>query len=139
MMNVLFVDDETGFLDVITKRMAKRGMTAAGVSSGEQAIALIEKQPFDVVVLDVKMPGCRSGIDILKEIKSRWPMIEVIMLTGHAMLDAARAGMETGAFDYIVKPADFDELFYKINDAFQKKRLQEAKIKGIEDMMKKQV
>jgi DNA-binding NtrC family response regulator len=137
-VNVLFVDDETGFLDVITKRMSRRDINAFGMSSGEEALALIEKQPPDVVVLDVKMPGCRSGIDILKEIKSRWPLIEVIMLTGHAMLDAAREGMESGAFDFIVKPADFDELFYKIKDACQKKKLQESKIKGIEDIIKKQ-
>jgi DNA-binding NtrC family response regulator len=84
------------------------------------------------------MPGCRSGIDILKEIKARWPLIEVIMLTGHATLDAAREGMAVGAFDYIVKPADFEELFYKIKDAGEKKRLQESKIKGIDDIIKKQ-
>ena len=69
MVNVLFVDDETGFLEVITKRMAKRGMASMGIASGEEAITLIEKQPFDVVVLDIKMPGGRSGIEILKEIK----------------------------------------------------------------------
>ncbi|MEW6076611.1 MAG: response regulator [Thermodesulfobacteriota bacterium] len=138
MVNVLFVDDETGFLDVITKRMTRREINATGIPSGEEALALIEKQPVDVVVLDVKMPGCRGGIEILKEIKTRWPLIEVIMLTGHAMLDAAREGMEVGAFDYIVKPADFDELFYKIKDACQKKRLQESKIKGIEDIIRKQ-
>lgn len=137
MVNVLFVDDETGFLEVITKRMAKRGMASMGIASGEEAITLIEKQPFDVVVLDIKMPGGRSGIEILKEIKTRWPLIEVIMLTGHALLEVARDGMENGAFDYIVKPADFDELFYKIKDACQKKKLQETKIKGITEMMKK--
>ena len=137
MMSVLFVDDETSFLDVIIKRMGKRGITAVGAGDGEQALTLIEKQPFDVVVLDVRMPGGRNGIEILKEIKSRWPLLEVIMLTGHAMLDAARTGMEVGAFDYIIKPADFDELFYKIQDACQKKRLQETKIKNIETIIKK--
>ena len=139
MVNVLFVDDETGFLDIITKRMTKRGVASVGVADGEEALGLIEKQPFDVGVLDVRMPGCRSGIEILKEIKTRWPLVEVIMLTGHALLEVAKTGMENGAFDYLVKPADFDELYYKIRDAGQKKKLQETKIKGIDDIMKKQV
>ncbi len=138
-MNVLFVDDETDFLDIIIKRMKKRNIDAAGVSDGDKAIAHIEKNPCDVVVLDVKMPGFKSGIEVLKEIKYRWPLIEVIMLTGHAMLDAAREGMESGAFDYMVKPADIDELFYKIKDAHQKKSLQESKTKGIENIMKEKV
>ncbi len=138
-MKVLFVDDETDFLDIIVKRMKKRQIDADGVSDGEKALARLEQDPCDVVVLDVKMPGFKSGIDILKEIKCRWPLIEVIMLTGHAMLDAARAGMENGAFDYMVKPADIDELFYKINDAYQKKSLQESKIKKIEHIMKEKV
>ena len=128
-MKVLFVDDETGFLDVIIKRIRKREIDASGVSDGEQALDRIAKDNIDVVVLDVKMPGNRNGIMILKEIKSRWPLIEVIMLTGHAMLEAARSGMDNGAFDYIVKPVDIDELYYKIGDAYKKKTLQEAKHK----------
>ncbi len=130
-MNVLFVDDEAGFLDIIIKRFRKRHIDASGVPDGEQAIERIAEGNFDVVVLDVQMPGSKNGIKVLEEIKSRWPLIEVIMLTGHAMLDAARAGMDNGAFDYIVKPVDFDELYYKIIDAYKKKSLQEAKLKGI--------
>ncbi|MBP9598439.1 MAG: hypothetical protein QG618_2031 [Thermodesulfobacteriota bacterium] len=130
-MNVLFVDDEAGFLDIIIKRFRKRHIDASGVPDGEQAIERIAEGNFDVVVLDVQMPGSKNGIKVLEEIKSRWPLIEVIMLTGHAMLDAARAGMDNGAFDYIVKPVDFDELYYKITDAYKKKSLQEAKLKGI--------
>lgn len=138
-MKVLFVDDEIDLIEVIIKRMTKRNIEAVGISDGNQAIALIEKDAFDVVVLDVKMPGGRSGIEILKEIKCRWPLIEVIILTGHAVLDAARAGMENGAFDFMVKPADIDELYYKIKDAYQKKSLQESKIKGIENIIKEKV
>ncbi|MFA5903654.1 MAG: response regulator [Desulfobacula sp.] len=128
-MKVLFVDDETGFLEVIIKRIRKRNIDACGVSDGEQAIEFIAKNDVDVVVLDVKMPGNRNGIMILQEIKTRWPLIEVIMLTGHAMLEAARAGMDNGAFDYIVKPVDIDDLYYKITDANKKRMLQEAKNK----------
>jgi DNA-binding NtrC family response regulator len=130
-MKVLFVDDEAGFLDIIIKRFRKRHIDASGVPDGEQALERIAEGNFDVVVLDVQMPGSKNGIKVLEEIKSRWPLIEVIMLTGHAMLDAARAGMDNGAFDYIVKPVDFDELYYKITDAYKKKSLQEAKLKGI--------
>lgn len=135
-MKVLFVDDETDFLEIIIKRMKKRDVDAVGVSDPDQAISFIEKNLFDVVILDAKMPGGKSGIEILKEIKCRRPLVEVIMLTGHATLDAAREGMENGAFDYMVKPADIDELIYKIKDAHQKKSLQESKIKGISDIMK---
>lgn len=138
-MRVLFVDDEIDFLEVILKRMKKRNIDAIGATNGDQALELIAGDSFDVVVLDVKMPGGKSGIDVLTEIKSRWPLIEVIMLTGHAMLEAARDGMEKGAFDYIVKPADIDDLAYKINDAFKKKSLQELKIKHIDKIMKNEI
>jgi DNA-binding NtrC family response regulator len=138
-MNVLFIDDEIGFLEVILKRMKKRNIDALGASTVGQALELMAAKPFDVVVLDVKMPGGRSGIDVLSEIKSRWPLIEVIMLTGHAMLEAARDGMQRGAFDDIFKPADLDDLTYKINDAFKKKSLQELKIKHIDKIMKDRI
>jgi DNA-binding NtrC family response regulator len=127
-MKVLFVDDEIDFLDIIIKRIRKRNIDASGVSDGEKALECIANDHIDVVVLDVKMPGNRNGIMILKEIKTRWPMIEVIMLTGHAMLEAARSGMDNGAFDYIVKPVDIDDLYYKIGDAYKKKTLQETKL-----------
>jgi len=135
-MKVLFVDDETDFLAVMIRRMRKRDIDAAGAPDGETALASLAAAGFDVVVLDLKMPGHRNGIDILKEIKARFPLVEVIMLTGHAMLDTARTGMESGALDFIVKPADFDELFYKISDAARKKRLQESKIRGLDHIIK---
>jgi DNA-binding NtrC family response regulator len=135
-VKVLFIDDEADFLEIIIKRMKKREVDATGVSNPEQALGMIDQNLFDVVVLDARMPGGKNGIDILKEIKCRRPLVEVIMLTGHATLDAAREGMENGAFDYMVKPADLDELIYKIKDAHQKKTLQESKIKGINDIMK---
>lgn len=126
-MKVLFVDDEADFLDVIIKRIIKRKIEAFGVLDGELALEYIANNQVDVVVLDVKMPGARNGIMILKEIKTRWPLIEVIILTGHAMLESARTGIDSGAFDYIVKPVEIDELYYKITDAYKKKKLQEEK------------
>jgi DNA-binding NtrC family response regulator len=136
-VKVLLVDDEADFLDVMVKRLKKRGVDATGLSDGNQVIELIEKNNYDVVVLDVRMPGCKNGIEILKDIKNCRPLVEVIMLTGHALLDVARDGIASGAFDYMVKPADIDELFYILNDAYKKKTIQESKIRNIEHILKK--
>ncbi|PIU32637.1 MAG: two-component system response regulator [Syntrophobacteraceae bacterium CG07_land_8_20_14_0_80_61_8] len=126
--NVLLVDDELEFLDTLIKRMKKRGLQVAGVNRGEDALAWLDREPVDVVVLDVKMPGL-DGIETLREIKNRRPLVEVIMLTGHANMEVAVQGMELGAFDYLMKPMDIDELIYKLQDANRKKNLQEQRIK----------
>jgi DNA-binding NtrC family response regulator len=128
---VLFVDDEVDFLETILKRMQKRGVAAAGVDSGEAALAWLRQNPADVVVLDVRMKGM-DGIQTLRTIKNAHPLIEVIMLTGHASLEIAQEGMTLGAFDYLLKPIDLDELLYKIEDAYQKKSIQQHKIKTTE-------
>ena len=133
-LKVLFVDDEIDFLETLMKRMKKRGVNVAGVGSGEQALDYLNKQPVDVVVLDVRMPGI-DGIQTLREIKRIDPLMEVIMLTGHASIEVAIEGMELGAFDYLMKPADIDELFYKIQDAFKKRNIQQEKIKKLEDLI----
>lgn len=137
-MKVLLVDDETDFLEVMVKRLRKRDVDAAGLSDGNQVLEFIDKNDIDIIVLDVRMPGCKNGIDILKDIKKAKPMVEVIMLTGHALLDVARDGIANGAFDYMVKPADIDELIYILNDAYQKKTIQESKIRNIEQILKNQ-
>ena len=126
--NVLFVDDEVEFLETILKRMKKRDLNVSGVKSGEEALEFLDKNSVDVVVLDVKMPGM-DGIETLKEIRIRYPLIEVVMLTGHASVEVAIQGMELGAFDYLMKPVDIDDLLYKIQDAYKKKSIQEKKIK----------
>jgi DNA-binding NtrC family response regulator len=129
-LKVLFVDDETDFLETLMKRMKKRGVDVAGVGSGEQALDYLNNQPVDVIVLDVKMPGI-GGINTLREIKKIDSLMEVIMLTGHASIEAAIEGMQLGAFDYLMKPADFDELFYKIQDAFKRRTIQKQKIEKL--------
>jgi len=134
-VKVLFVDDEVDFLEVMVKRLKKRDLDVTSLSDGNKVIELIEKNNFDVVVLDVRMPGCKNGIEILKDIKKCRPLVEVVMLTGHALLDVAKEGIENGAFDYMVKPADIDELFYILNDAYKKKTIQESKIKNIEHLL----
>jgi DNA-binding NtrC family response regulator len=125
--NVLFVDDEVEFLETLLKRMKKRDLEASGVKSGEQALEFLAQNRVDVVVLDVKMPGM-DGIQALKEIKKLHPLIEVVMLTGHASVEVAIQGMELGAFDYLMKPVDIDDLLYKVQDAYKKKALHEKKI-----------
>ena len=120
---VLFVDDELEYLDILIKRMGKRGVTVHGVASGKEALAWLAANDADVVVLDVKMPGM-DGIQTLREIKKAKPAPEVILLTGHASLEAANEGMALGAFDYIMKPCNIDELLYTVQDACLMRRIQ---------------
>lgn len=129
-LNLLLVDDEEDFLETLLKRMKKRRVNVTGVKSGEEALERLDQDPADVVVLDVKMPGM-DGIQALREIKRRYPLVEVIMLTGHANVEVAIQGMELGAFDYLMKPMDIDELLYKVQDAYKKKMIQEEKIRNL--------
>jgi DNA-binding NtrC family response regulator len=131
---VLFVDDEVDFLDTLLKRMRKRRVNVSGVKSGEDALEWLSGNIADVVVLDVRMPGM-DGIETLRAIKKLNPLVEIIMLTGHANLEVARKGMELGAFDYLMKPIDIDELLYKVQDACKKKSIHEKKIKNINHLI----
>ena len=126
--HVLIVDDEISFLETITKRLTKREFVVASANSGKKAIETLEaNNSIEVVILDVKMPGM-DGIDTLVEIKNKFPLVEVIMLTGHATVETAIEGMKLGAFDYLMKPCDIDVLVSKTNEACSKKRKQENKI-----------
>lgn len=130
--SVLLVDDEVEFLETLVKRLKRRNLAVAGVNSGEAALEKLGQEAVDIVVLDVKMPGM-DGLTALREIKKRFPLIEVIMLTGHASMEVAIEGMEHGAFDYLMKPMDIDELLYKLQDAYKKKTLHEERIKHAVD------
>ncbi len=130
--HVLLVDDEVEFLETLVKRLKKRNLRISSSTNGEQALQRLKEAPVDVVVLDVKMPGM-SGIQALKEIKRICPLVEAIMLTGHANMEVAIEGMELGAFDYLMKPIDIDELLYKLQDAYKKKSIQEYKIQHVEE------
>ena len=125
-IRLLRVDDEVDFLETLVKRLRTRGLDVRSAKSGGEALEELGKELPDVVILDVKMPDM-SGIDVLGVIKKRYPMVEVIMLTGHASLEMAMRGMELGAYDYLMKPMDLDELLYKIEDAHGQKRLREEK------------
>jgi DNA-binding NtrC family response regulator len=120
----LLVDDEKDFLEVLAKRLRKRKLTLITNNSGEEALSTIKSTPIDIVVLDMKMPQM-DGLQTLRAIKTINPALEVIMLTGHADVEAAVEGMELGAFDYLIKPVDIDELLYKLQDAFKKKSMSE--------------
>jgi len=128
--SVLLVDDEKEFLETLLKRLRKRRIKVTGANSGEEAIKIVKETPPDVVVLDVRMQGM-DGIQTLAEIKKIRPAIEVIMLTGHANLDVAVEGMDLGAFDYLMKPTDVDELLYKLEDAFKRKIIKERQTKSL--------
>ncbi len=130
--NVLLVDDEEEYLETLLKRLRKRDIDVNGVKNGTEALIMLDEKPVDVVVLDVRMPGM-DGIETLREIKKSHPLIEVIILTGHASMEVAVEGMEMGAFDYLMKPMDIDDLLYKIQDALKKKTIQEQKMKILEE------
>lgn len=117
---ILVVDDEIDFLETIVNRLRKRGMAAEGVDNGREAIRRIVETPFDVVLLDIKMPGGMDGIEVLRQIKEQRPETEVILLTGHASVETSLEGMELGAFDYLLKPMRFEELLKKIAVALEK-------------------
>ncbi|WP_300459005.1 response regulator [Desulfobacula sp.] len=127
-IKLLLVDDEKAFLDTITKRLEKREVTVSAVYSGKDALVELENnKTIEAVVLDVKMPGM-DGIQTLVEIKKEFPLVEVIMLTGHATVETAIDGMKMGAFDYLMKPCDIDVLVSKVEAAVEKKRQHEEKI-----------
>jgi DNA-binding NtrC family response regulator len=134
---VLLVDDERDFLEVLIRRLGKRDVDVRGVSSGEEALQYLQAKPIDVAVLDVRMPRM-DGLTALRKIKKLDPLIEVIMLTGHASLEVALEGMRAGAFDYLMKPAEIDELLYKIQDAHRAKTIQEEKIARLERQKEQQ-
>jgi DNA-binding response OmpR family regulator len=119
-IRLLLVDDEVGFADILAKRLSKRNMEVTPAYTGTEAIQLLRKQDFDVAVLDLKMEDM-DGIEVLKIFKKMDPNMMVIMLTGHGSEKAAREGIEFGAFDYLTKPCELEELFAKIGEAYKER------------------
>ncbi len=126
---LLFVDDEAAFLDAMKRRLVKRGFEVETATGGMEALDILEAKAnsIEVVILDVKMPGM-DGIETLGEIKRKYPIVEVIMLTGHATVGSAIEGMKRGAFDYLMKPAEIESFTQKIEEAASKRRQHEQKI-----------
>jgi DNA-binding NtrC family response regulator len=127
-VNVLLVDDEAPFVAALTRRLSKRDLDITAAFGGQEALDKLEKSvKYEVVILDVKMPGM-DGIETLKRIKKSHPLVEVIMLTGHATVESAIEGMKLGAFDYLMKPCDIDDLVSKVDEAAARKQIHEEKI-----------
>lgn len=119
-LRVLVVDDENDFRQTIVKKLINKKMYAEGAENGIKALEIIDNNDFDVVVLDINMPGI-DGIETLKQIKLKKPEMEVIILTGHVSVELGIKGMQLGAFDYVMKPAPMHELIDKIMQAYDKK------------------
>ena len=119
--SILVVDDEGDFLETLMNRLKRRKITATGCASGEEAVLLVKETHFDVVVLDIKMPGGMDGIQTLREIKKIRSEAEVILLTGHASLETSMEGMEHGAYDYLLKPIKLEDLLEKLAQALERK------------------
>ncbi len=132
---IMLVDDEVSFVETMAKRLQKRNIkTTMAFSAKEGLEKLKENQNIDVIILDVKMPGM-DGIEALKVIKKTSPLTEVILLTGHATIESGIDGMKLGAYDFLKKPCDLEELVSKVEEATKKKRSHEDKINVWETFM----
>ena len=140
-INILIVDDERDFVEILSLRLTDAGHRVREAFSGQEALSVLaETEPdalpeIDVIILDIKMPGM-DGIETLKQIKARYPVVEIILLTGHGDVDTAVTGLKSGAFDYLLKPADYDELTGKLEAARKQRdahaeRLREAEARAL--------
>jgi DNA-binding NtrC family response regulator len=126
--NVLIIDDEERFLQTTQKLLEKQGYTVYTATDGFRGITRLKVKRIDVVILDVKMPGM-DGVAVLRKIKADFPLVEVVMLTGHSTVESAIEGLKLGAFDYLTKPCDIPVLIQKIDEAGDKKKSAEEKIR----------
>jgi DNA-binding response OmpR family regulator len=120
-VRVLLVDDEAQFVATTAKRLRGRGFEVLEANSGPEGLGILERETVDVTVLDVGMPDM-DGIQVLRELRMRYPHVQVLMLTGHANMEVAISGMAMGAFDYLMKPVELDVLVGKIREACSRKR-----------------
>jgi DNA-binding NtrC family response regulator len=123
---VIVIDDEVDFVDTMVKRLKDKGLESYGAMNGPDGLELVESKDPDVVVLDVKMPKM-SGIEVLREIKKKKPLTEVIMLTGHGSVEAGIQGLQLGAYNYVMKPVPFNELLNLIVQAYDRKLIEQER------------
>ena len=136
---LMLVDDEVSFVETLAKRLDKRNIKVITAFSGIESLEKLKaNQDLDVMVLDVKMPGM-DGLETLRNIKAASPLTEVIMLTGHATVEAAIDGMKLGAYDFLMKPCDIEELVSKVVEAATKKQAHNEKIKDARDVRIKEI
>ena len=127
-MKMMLVDDEERFLATTKKLLEKKGYHVFTAASGAEALEKLRTELIHIVILDVKMPGM-DGLACLRQIKSLFPMVEVIMLTGQATAESAVEGLESGATDYLMKPIDIDDLIEKSEEAAEKRQRLEERIR----------
>jgi DNA-binding NtrC family response regulator len=113
---LLFVDDEDELISALVERLELRGIDAAGVTSGDEALERLREENFDVVVIDVKMPGI-GGLEVLRTISRRYPDVKVILMTGHGSTEDSEIGRRLGAVAYLQKPVDLDDLLATVRQA----------------------
>lgn len=121
-LTILFADDDQESIESWAAKLEEQGMSVKRATSGDAAFRLLETTPVDVVVLDIMMAGA-LGIDVLKTIRDAFPSVALVILSGHADVTTAIAAMEEGAFDYLIKPVQFEELLFRIQDAYRSKRV----------------
>lgn len=127
-IQLLLVDDEEKILTSYRILLEEEGMNTFIANNGLDALKIMDEHPIDVVLLDVKMPGL-DGVEVLRKTKQKHPLVEAIMLTGHASVESTVEGLKLGAFDYLVKPIDLSVLVTKVNEAYAKKEATEEKIR----------
>lgn len=120
-IKVLMVDDEIAFITPLVKRLKRRGLDVLSASSGKEALDTLRDNEIDVVLLDISMPEV-DGIQTLGDIKKQHPQVEVLMLTAHANSDIVISSLSMGAYDYLCKPVDVEEIVRKIEDAMQRRK-----------------
>ena len=118
-LRLLLVDDEVEFLEPMAARLRRRQLACTIAQSGAEALQALAREPFDCAVVDAKMPGM-DGVELLRRIRRDYPEVAVILLTGHASVDLGVQGLELGAFDYLMKPVDLDELLDTVRRSVQK-------------------
>lgn len=123
-IRVLIVDDEVAYVNALAKRLRKRQFDVTVAYSGTEGVQAVRKEEFDVAVLDLKMEDM-DGIDVLRMFKKMAPHMEVLMVTGHGSEEAAREGIQFGAYDYLIKPCELEELIKFIKQAWQDKKQHE--------------
>ena len=125
-IRLLLVDDEERFRTTLSKRLAEKGLTAETAGNGIDALKIVKDRPLDVIVLDIRMPEM-DGIETLRQVKKIDAEVEIILLTGHANIESAVEGMRLGAYDYLMKPCDLEQLLEKITEDWTAKRDREKK------------
>lgn len=130
-IRILIVDDERDFIEMLSMRLEQAGEKIWTAFSGMECMDILSETSIDVIIMDLRMPGM-DGIETLRGIKKHYPLTEVILLTGHGSAETAVEGLKLGAFDYLIKPADFKELTDKLMAAWHRREEQVERIRQAE-------